>query len=471
MDRSPDRAAVVAGGCDGLSRAKLLRRAAIAAVPGRGLPAIEPGMPTPAGTGLTRRSFVSRTAGMALAVYGAGRLGFDAFESGIAEAAVGAPGDPVLVSVFMEGGADSMAILAPTGDARYAQLRPTLKQSTSQGVTFGEDERLRWHPSAAPFATLHAEGKLSVAPAIGYTDANQSHFTSRHFWEVGATNPNGRLGWMGRYLDLHGTPDNPLQGLALGWDLSPALASGSVPVAAISKPSEYDFWAPGVWGPVEPKMLETIGSLGAGADCPDIGLAQARTAVAATGRLRTQMSDFESNEGAQAPPAGIAYPAGSEFAERLQGLAAMLGAGLPLRCVAIDAAGGYDTHSDQQTSLATNLRATADGLLAFQRDIEARGLADRVLVHVWSEFGRRPGENGGGTDHGAAGASFVIGARAKGTIIGEFPGLGTLDPDGNLRATSDFRGLYCGLLEQWLGVDPAPIIPGAAGFAVPALIK
>ena len=53
-------------------------------------------------------------------------------------------------------------------------------------------------------------------PAIGYDDANQSHFTSRHYWEVGEVNPWGRWGWLGRYLDHHGVADNPLQGLALG---------------------------------------------------------------------------------------------------------------------------------------------------------------------------------------------------------------------------------------------------------------
>ena len=33
--------------------------------------------------------------------------------------------EPVLVSVFMEGGADSLSVLAPVGDPRYASLRPT----------------------------------------------------------------------------------------------------------------------------------------------------------------------------------------------------------------------------------------------------------------------------------------------------------------------------------------------------------
>ena len=44
-----------------------------------------------------------------------------------------------------------------------------------------------WHPALAPLAQLHAEGKVSVLPAVGYDHPDQSHFTSRHFWEVGAT--------------------------------------------------------------------------------------------------------------------------------------------------------------------------------------------------------------------------------------------------------------------------------------------
>jgi uncharacterized protein (DUF1501 family) len=91
---------------------------------------------------------------------------------------------------------------------------------------------------------------------------------------------------------------------------------------------------------------------------------------------------------------------------------------------------------------------------------------------MWSEFGRRPEENGSlGTDHGAAGCAFVIGSKAKGQMVGEFPGLSSLDADDNLKATSDFRAMYCSLLEQWLSYDAEAIIPGAAGFARPVLVK
>jgi uncharacterized protein (DUF1501 family) len=56
--------------------------------------------------------------------------------------------------------------------------------------------------------------------------------------------------------------------------------------------------------------------------------------------------------------------------------------------------------------------------------------------------------------------------------VGEFPGLATgLDADGNVRATSDFRGLYAGLLEQWLNFDAARIIPSVGKFSRPHLVK
>ncbi len=123
----------------------------------------------------------------------------------------------------------------------------------------------------------------------------------------------------------------------------------------------------------------------------------------------------------------------------------MIAAGLPLRCVALEATGEYDTHAGQATALGPALTTTAASLLAFQRDLEARGVADRVLTLVWSEFGRRAKENGsGGTDHGAAGTGFLIGTRAAGTQVGEFPGLTTRprprrQPEGHVRLPRRLR--------------------------------
>jgi uncharacterized protein (DUF1501 family) len=401
-----------------------------------------------------------------LSVYGASKLGFADLREGIAQAAGST--DRVLVSIFLDGGCDSLSVLAPTGDSQYAALRPTLALAPGSGPDFAEDPRLTWNPSATAFDSLHRAGKMSVAPAIGYSSPDQSHFTSRHYWEVGGLQPHEVTGWTGRLLDRIGSADNPLQGLSLDGSLSPALATKIVPVAAIDGPS-YDLWARNVWGKPEELMFGTVGELGRRAAAgKDIGRQSAGGAAAQAMALKAQLDPFSGDE--IVPP--VAYPTGTDtwFGDSLSALAAMLAAGLPIRCAALNAPGEFDTHDNQSDTFGGDVKNVTDTIAAFQADLEARGLADRVITLVWSEFGRRPEENASGTDHGAGGAAYVIGTQVQGTMIGEFPGLAQLDDDDNLRATSDFRGLYCSIIEQWFGEDAAAVIPDAASFARPTLI-
>jgi uncharacterized protein (DUF1501 family) len=411
-------------------------------------------MPVPAGTGLSRRNFLSRSAGLALAVYGATKMPLSALEEGIAHAATP---PKVLVSIFFDGGIDSLNVLAPINDSRYQSLRPTL--ALESGLTYSEDSNLFWHPSAASLRTLHGEDKVSVFPAIGYSGANQSHFTSRHYYEIGEVQVGANTGWLGRYIEQVGTDDNPLQGISLSSELSPMLATPSKPVAAVESVTDYDLWSWADSEPVQANMFASFAKLGTlSSDSP--AMTQARRAIGQTEQVRQQLSAFN---GYTSPVANL-YPANTQLSRQLSGMAAMLAAGLPVQVATMSAVGGYDTHEDEAATLANNLKRTCDAVFAFQRDLEARGLDDRVLIEMWSEFGRRPEENGGGTDHGAAGLAFVVGKHAGGTMIGGFPGLASLDEDDNLLHTSDFRSMYSTLLESWLGVDAGPIIPGADSF-------
>ena len=269
--------------CNEFSRAAVLRRSVAEA--GRGLPVIEAGMPLPAGSGLSRRTFLTRTAGLALSVYGASKLPLGLFEEGIGRAA--GPTDPVLVSIFLDGGADSLSMLYPAGDAQYAGLRPHLALAPEAGEPFAEDASLHWHPSLAPLAELHGEGKVDVLPAVGYTNTRPGR-TSRPVTtrKSGATDAHLRTGWLGRYLDLAGTWDNPLQGLALSDSLHPALASASVPIAAVSRVDDYGFWAEGESGEPETRMLDAIGSFAPSSDPGRAHVAEVAAQVASLrGRL------------------------------------------------------------------------------------------------------------------------------------------------------------------------------------------
>jgi len=313
----------------------------------------------------------------------------------------------VFVSIFLAGGVDALSVLAPVDDPLYRKLRPTLAIAPSDSTPFTEDARLRWHPSAGSFAALHDAGKVTTFPGIGYTSPDMSHFTSRHYWEVGATETSVVTGWLGRYLDVAGSPTNPLQGLSMDGQMNPTLATARNPVAAIDKPEDFSLWLDGVWGDIFTMTLDSASALGeVQRRAADPALAQVAEAASEVGIVRRALASFRDANGSAAYHSPVAYPtsADSDFPQRLAGLAAMIAAGLPLRCVALTTDTRFDPHSSQKT-FDTGLALAADAIAAFQADLEARGVADRVLVHVWSEFGRRAEENGSrGTDHGGDGA-------------------------------------------------------------------
>jgi uncharacterized protein (DUF1501 family) len=119
---------------------------------------------------------------------------------------------------------------------------------------------------------------------------------------------------------------------------------------------------------------------------------------------------------------------------------------------------GFDTHANQLNTHDNLLERFANGVAAFQRDMEAQGNAQRTLIMTFSEFGRRVAENAsGGTDHGTAAPMFLVGDMLNAGMTGKRPSLTDLD-QGDLKYTTDFRGIYASVLEQWLGADSKLIL-------------
>lgn len=85
------------------------------------------------------------------------------------------------------------------------------------------------------------------------------------------------------------------------------------------------------------------------------------------------------------PPPPVAYP-DQPLGRGLRSLARILGAGFGTRIATITQS-GFDTHDDQRDEHAALLPTLSGSLLAWQADLHARGLADRVLTVVSSEFG------------------------------------------------------------------------------------
>ena len=74
-------------------------------------------------------------------------------------------------------------------------------------------------------------------------------------------------------------------------------------------------------------------------------------------------------------------------------IAQMVVAELPARMyfVTLD---GFDTHAQQENGHAALMAELGDAIRAFERDLAGHGMADRVMLSTFSEFGRRVAENG-----------------------------------------------------------------------------
>jgi uncharacterized protein (DUF1501 family) len=422
---------------------------------------------------LTRRQLIGRGAAAGLAVYAAkamplGRMLEAAYAQGAA-----APDAPLLVAVFLPGGVDLLDTLVPTENyGRYADLRPRIRVEGAErlpGVDFG------MHPALSRGTNggvrgLFEQGRIGVLPGIDYPNYDLSHFHSRHFWETGLITHKASSGWLGRWLDQHGSRDNPLQGLSLSFGLSPVMRSAGAPVAALSSVRDSDFWIPDVWGVGFERAMDAWGEMSSRS-----GSTSGETAALGAAKMAKDVADrlapYRHDSDEPNPLAGpVEYPRNNRFAERLRTLAGLLSTPLGIRVVTVDAQGDFDTHDNQKTELETSLGRVSEGLAAFQADLEARGIADRVLTFVWSEFGRRLAQNeSDGTDHGAGGLAWVQGTRAATGVLSDYPS--KTDRQGNLDVTIDFRRVYSSLLEQWLGTEAAAVIPRADSFGRVGLVR
>lgn len=433
----------------------------------------------PRAKGIDRRSFL-RTGALGMAsVYAATRIDWTkAFEAAVAE---GASPSNQLVMIFLNGGNDGLNTIVPYSDfATYTSMRPGLARVQGPSATGvvgstimpGTGDLHAWanvgisgvgnNGDTKGFDTLWGDGSggpgsdLAVFPAADYTPANRSHFDSRDYWFAGATQKM-TTGWLGRWLDRYGSPDNPLQAISLDSSISKQIRSVSAPVSALQGLNGVEFRVDGV----ATSLVNTTEQMA------PLSLVPAAAGNAALARSRDVFGRTVQVSRALRPlagaPVGAGYPV-SSLSQRLQLAANLLGANLGTRIITIDW-GSFDTHGNQIQSQDPQLSVLSRALAAFRDDLVARGIEGRVLTVVFSEFGRRVESNQSGTDHGAGGLMMAMGSAVRGGMRGDFPGLTVLDR-GDLRVTTDFRAVYSGVIGEWLGGDPGAVIPGGP-YALP----
>lgn len=152
--------------------------------------------------------------------------------------------------------------------------------------------------------------------------------------------------------------------------------------------------------------------------------------------------------------------ADTSVAKKLKGIAQIHLAGLGSRIFYLDHS-GFDTHADQVVTHARLWEEVSTAIRDFFDDLESHDAADNVVMFLFSEFGRRVHDNGGGTDHGAGGVCLAIGKGVKGGQYGEYPSTRPSDLDqGDLIPATDFRSVYSTLVEDWMGLDAVSVVGG-----------
>ncbi len=294
---------------------------------------------------------------------------------------------------------------------------------------------------------LLESGRLAIVPGVGYPNPSRSHFRSMAIWQSARLDERDHtgLGWVGRGLDEGpATHDGAPAAMLIGAnDLPPAIRGKRSMSAALDRLDDYALSN-------KEAAAKPTGSSVAG---DDLGLF-----------LRSNLLDAYTTADRLANIAGArdghaSYPE-SELARRLGLTARLIKAGLGTRVYYLEQ-GGYDTHSYQLPPHATLLEELSASLRAFLDDLAASRLAERVLVLVFSEFGRRVAENGSkGTDHGTSGPVFLAGPSVRPGLHGAYPSLTDL-VDGDLKIAVDFRRVYATVLEDWLGVRSKQALGGA----------
>ena len=379
-----------------------------------------------------------------------------------------------LICLFQRGAADALNVVVPHGEAAYYALRPSIAipqpTSTLRGATSAIelDGFFGLHPSLAPLMPLWDRRMLAPLHAVGSPSSTRSHFDAQDYMESGTPDVKGTTdGWLNRYLATHGTCEacaaptpSPFRAVSLT-PQTPRMLEGPSPTVAMNALDEFTVRATG--GQAE--RLEALYRTGSA----DLVHGTGRETFDAVKMLRA------ANPQQYSPQHGASYPR-SQFGQRLRQIAQLIKSDVGLEIAFADV-GGWDTHVNQGGAtgqLANRLDDFATSVAALCTDLGDR--MENVVILTMSEFGRMARENGNrGTDHGHAGAMFVIGGNVNGgKVHGRWPGLAReqLYEGRDLAMTTDFRSVFTEIATRHLGATkPESLFPGFTSSEVVGLLR
>lgn len=424
-----------------------------------------------------RRDFLKASSAAASAAFGS--------TPGLAYSQIVGGGAPfndyrALVCVFLFGGNDSFNMLVPRSEAEYnvyAQSRQNLaidqqdllaiNPLTSDGVQYG------LHPSMSSLQSLFEQGSAAfitnVGPLVEPTSKDQffnrsvalppqlfSHNDQQDQWQSLKGSATSNTGWAGRIADLIRI------NVANQQMATNASLFGSNLFQSADETIAY------VMGPTGPLQFEGFSQNPASilfeqrnaftrvvdaeyASIYERGFAEIqRRAIDAADTLTAAIES--------APTLNTIFPM-SQLATQLSTVARLIAVRDRLqmqRQIFFVAAGGFDSHDNQNQDQPGLLADISESIAAFYRATDELGVAESVTTFTQSDFGRTLTSNGDGTDHAWGGNQLVLGAGVRGQeIYGTYPLLqigGNDDVGGGRMIPTTSADQLAATLAKWFGI-------------------
>jgi uncharacterized protein (DUF1501 family) len=382
---------------------------------------------------------------------------------------------PILVVIQMAGGNDGLNTVVPFADDAYYAARARIGKKANEIIKLSDYCGL--NASMPYMGSLFKEGDLAVVQGVGYPNPNRSHFVSTSIWETADPATRSNTGWLGRYFDNTCAGADPTVGISFNKTQPESFGALKNSGICLSSPELYQWLHGGGEKAEAEQFFAELNSPSADKDHDDTpsdgasigmsggkpGVVQGESNLAFLERVAmdARVSSAKILEIAAKYKSKVTYE-GTPVARSLNLVSRMIAGGLPTRVFYVSH-GGFDTHNNQANSHDRLLAQLDSALKSFMTDLKDQGNEQRVTVMTFSEFGRRVQENAsGGTDHGQGSCMFVAGASVKGGLYGKYPSLTDLS-QGDLKFTTDFRGVYATILEDFMKTKSQSILQGSYG--------
>ena len=356
-----------------------------------------------------------------------------------------------LVVVQLSGGNDAMNTVVPYMDGIYHDSRAAIRLTEEQVIDVNGS--LGLHPAMGSVKKLWDQGNVAIINGIGYPTPNRSHFRSMDIWHTAVSDSIAPDGWLGRTIrEMDPNHENVLTGVNFGLGLPRSLQCKEVPVASVGNLDTYGLMTDikdtqnrdyalsffsRMYGPNSGRdaIMEALGQNGI-------------NAMIGADILRGANDSYVSS---------VEY-ADNPISNNLRDIAKVIFSDIGTR-IYYAQHGSFDTHAGELMNHEKLWSDLSVALGDFFDDLKAHDRDGDVVVLLFSEFGRRIEDNGSGTDHGSGGVAFVMGGSVNGGFFGEQPSLEISEQvEGDMRFNNDFRSTYSTLLDQWLNIDPYPIL-------------